>query len=105
MKHRLLVLQMATPVLAILFGMLSASVIILAIGRNPLDVYSVMVRFNLTRTDRLFSILFNTTPLIFACLAVSLSFRDSLCNIGVEGQYDIGEFCAALFRFSRRGLP
>src|SRR5947209_2770250 len=81
MKHRLLVLQMATPVLAILFGMLSASVIILAIGLNPLDVYAVMVRFNVTRTDSLFSILFKTTPLIFAGLAVALSFRVSLFNI------------------------
>ena len=105
MKHRLLVLQMATPVLAILFGMLSASVIILAIGRNPLDVYAVMVRFNLTRTDSLFSILFKTTPLIFAGLAVALSFRVSLFNIGVEGQYYIGAFCAALVGFSLRGLP
>src|SRR5437773_8779641 len=105
MKHRLLVLQMATPVLAILFGMLSASVIILAIGRNPLDVYAVMVRFNLTRTDSLFSILFKTTPLIFAGLAVALSFRVSLFSIGVEGQYYIGAFCAALVGFSLRGLP
>src|SRR5437870_12951435 len=105
MKHRLLVLQMATPVLAILFGMLSASVIILAIGRNPLTVYAVMVRFNLTRTDSLFSILFQTRPLVFAGLAVALSFRVSLFNIGVEGQYYIGAFCAALVGFSMRGLP
>src|SRR6266852_1792740 len=57
MKGRLLALQIATPLLAILFGMLIASAIILVIGRNPLDVYGVMVRFSLTRTDSLFSIL------------------------------------------------
>src|SRR5438132_630439 len=75
MKGRLLLLQVATPVLAIFFGMLIASVMILAIGRNPIDVYAVMVRFSLTRTDSLFSILFKTTPLIFAVLAVAMSFR------------------------------
>src|SRR3989454_5846842 len=105
MKGRLLLLQVATPVLAIVFGMLIASVMILAIGRNPIDVYAVMVRFSLTRTDSLFSILFKTTPLIFAGLAVAMSFRASLFNIGVEGQYYIGAFCAALVGFGLRGLP
>src|SRR5438309_8747040 len=105
MKGRLLLLQVATPVLAIFFGMLIASVMILAIGRNPIDVYAVMVRFSLTRTDSLFSILFKTTPLIFAGLAVAMSFRASLFNIGVDGQYYIGAFCAALVGFSLRGLP
>lgn len=105
MTRRLLVLQIATPLLAILFGMLVSSVIILVIGRNPLDVYTVMVRFSLTRTDSLFSILFKTTPLIFAGLAVAMSFRVSLFNIGVEGQYYVGAFCAALVGFGLRGLP
>src|SRR2546428_11130004 len=105
MTSRLLLRQVATPVLAIFFGMLIASVMILAIGRNPIDVYAVMVRFSLTRTDSLFSILFKTTPLIFAGLAVAVSFRASLFNIGVEGQYYIGAFCAALVGFSLRGLP
>ncbi len=105
MKGRLLALQIATPVLAILFGMLLASLIILAIGRNPLDVYGVMVRFSLTRQDSLLSILFKTTPLIFAGLAVAMAFRANLFNIGVEGQYYIGAFCAAFVGFSLKGLP
>lgn len=105
MKVRLLLLQIATPVLAIAFGMFISSIIILAIGRNPLEVFGVMVRFSLTRTDSLFSILFKSTPLVFAGLAVAMSFRVNLFNIGVEGQYYIGAFCAAFVGFSLRGLP
>lgn len=105
MRTRLLLLQAATPLVAILFGMMIASLIILAIGRNPLYVFGVMVRFSLTRTDSLFSILFKTTPLIFAGLAVAMSFRVNLFNIGVEGQYYIGAFCAAFVGFAIRGLP
>jgi simple sugar transport system permease protein len=105
MKGRLLALQIATPVLAILFGMLLSSLIILAIGRNPLDVYGVMLRFSLTRQDSLLSILFKTTPLIFAGLAVAIAFRANLFNIGVEGQYYIGAFCAAFVGFTLKGLP
>ncbi|MGH2435527.1 MAG: ABC transporter permease, partial [bacterium] len=87
MKWRLLVLQIATPLLAILFGVLIASIIVLAIGQNPLDVFGVLIRFGLLRSDSLLSILFKATPLIFAGLAVALSFRATLWNIGVEGQF------------------
>jgi simple sugar transport system permease protein len=105
MKGRLLALQIAAPLLAIFFGMLISSVIIIVIGRNPLDVYGVMVRFSLTRTDSLFSILFKATPLLFAGLAVAISFKAGLFNIGVEGQYYVGAFCAALVGFGLKGLP
>jgi len=105
MKGRLFALQIAAPLLAIFFGMLISSVIIIVIGRNPLDVYGVMVRFSLTRTDSLFSILFKATPLLFAGLAVAISFKAGLFNIGVEGQYYVGAFCAALVGFGLKGLP
>jgi simple sugar transport system permease protein len=104
-KTRLLALQIITPLLAILFGAFIASVIIFAIGKNPLDVYAIMARFALTRQDSLISILFKATPLIFAGLAVAISFRANLWNIGVEGQYYIGAFCAAYVGFTFHGLP
>jgi len=85
--------------------MVISSIIILAIGRNPLEVFGLMVRFSLGRTDSLFSILFKSTPLILAGLAVAMSFRVNLFNIGVEGQYYIGAFFAAYVGFSLRGLP
>ena len=105
MKGRLLLLQIAAPALAILFGMVISSIIILAIGRSPLEVFGIMVRFSLGRTDSLFSILFKSTPLILSGLAVAMSFRVNLFNIGVEGQYYIGAFFAAYVGFSLRGLP
>jgi simple sugar transport system permease protein len=105
MRIRLLVLQLVTPLLAIAFGALVASIIILAIGKNPLTVYTVMVSFGLTRTDSIISILFKATPLLLAGLAVAVSFRAMLWNIGVEGQYYIGAFCAAYVGFAFKGLP
>ncbi len=105
MRGRLALLQLLTPVLAIGFGAALASLIILAIGKNPLTVYAVMIQFGLTRSDSLISILFKATPLILAGLAVAVSFRASLWNIGVEGQYYLGAFCAAYVGFAVRGLP
>ncbi|MBI3998485.1 MAG: ABC transporter permease [Armatimonadetes bacterium] len=104
-RVRLTVLQMLAPLLAIGFGALVASGIILAIGKNPLDVYGLMLRFSLTRADSVAAIFFKATPLIFAGLAVALSFRANLWNIGVEGQYYVGAFAAAWVGFAIRGLP
>ncbi len=104
-RARLLLIQLLAPFLAIGFGALVASGIILAIGQNPIDVYALMLRFSLTRADSVAAILFRTTPLIFAGLAVALSFRANLWNIGVEGQYYVGTFAAALVAFGVRGLP
>jgi len=104
-RFRLGLLQILAPFLAIGFGALVASGIILAIGQNPLEVYGLMVRFSLTRSDSIAAILFKATPLIFAGLAVALSFRANVWNIGVEGQYYVGGFAAAWVGFTVRGLP
>ncbi len=104
-RLRLGLLQILAPLLAIGFGALVASAIILAIGKDPLEVYGLMLRFSFTRTDSIAAILFKSTPLILAGLAVALSFRANLWNIGVEGQYYVGAFAAALVGFTVRGLP
>jgi simple sugar transport system permease protein len=82
-----------------------ASGIIVAIGKDPLEVYGLMIRFSLTRSDSIAAILFKATPLIFAGLAVALSFRANVWNIGVEGQYYVGAFAAAWVGFAVQGLP
>ncbi len=102
---RLSLLQVFTPLLAILFAALVAAGIILAIGESPLQVYAIMARFSLTRIDSLAVIFLRATPLIFAGLAVALAFRANVWNIGVEGQYYVGAFAAAWVGFSVTGLP
>ncbi len=102
---RFFLLQIAALLLAILFGALIGSAILLAIHKNPLEVYGLMVRFNLTRADSIGSILYKATPLILAGLATALSFRVNLFNIGVEGQYYIGAIAAAYVGFAVTGLP
>ncbi|MDR7484157.1 MAG: ABC transporter permease [Armatimonadota bacterium] len=104
-RVRLGLLQVFAPLIAILVGALVAAGIILALGQNPLEVYAIMVRFSLMRIDSLAAIWFKATPLLFSGLAVALSFRASVWNIGVEGQYYVGAFAAAWVGFSIGGLP
>jgi len=49
--------------------------------------------------------LVQTTPYIFAGLAVALGFRSGLFNIGVEGQLFIGAACATYVGYAVTGLP
>ena len=49
--------------------------------------------------------LVQSTPYIFAGLAVALGFRAGLFNIGVEGQLFIGAACATFVGYAVKGLP
>ncbi|MEA4812169.1 MAG: ABC transporter permease [Anaerolineaceae bacterium] len=49
--------------------------------------------------------LVQSTPYIFAGLAVALGFRAGLFNIGVEGQLFIGAACATYVGYAIKGLP
>jgi ABC-type uncharacterized transport system permease subunit len=104
-KTKILLLQFLTPVIAIVFALLVSSMLILFIGKNPIEVYLMMVEFSFGRLDSIGAILFNATPLIFSGLAVAVSFRLGLFNIGVEGQYFMGAFFAAVVGFSFTSLP
>jgi general nucleoside transport system permease protein len=104
-KMKILLLQLLTPLLAVTAAVLLSSVMFWAIGKDPLVVYATMAEFSLGRIDSIAAILFNATPLIFSGLAVAVGFRVGLFNIGVEGQYFIGAFCAALVGFGITGLP
>lgn len=104
-KTKIVLLRLLTPVIAITFALLVSSLLILFIGKDPIEVYQTMVEFSFGRLDSLGAILFNATPLIFSGLAVAVSFRLGLFNIGVEGQYFMGAFFAAVVGFSFTGLP
>ena len=101
---RLLLLQIATPIVAVCAGGLIASTIILAIHENPLSVFAFMAAFNM-QASSVASILTSATPLIFAGLATAIGFQVNVFNIGVEGQYYVGGFAASLAAFGLRGVP
>jgi ABC-type uncharacterized transport system permease subunit len=98
-------LHIVAPVIAVFFSLALSSILFLAIGKDPINVYRTMLEFSFGRLDSLGAILFNATPLIFSGIAVAVSFKVGLFNIGVEGQYVIGALCASLVGFSFTGLP
>ncbi len=90
---------------AFLLAGLLGSIIILAYGENPLDVYRIVFEFSFNRPQDIASVLENATPLIFSGLAVAVAFKAGLFNIGVEGQYIVAMAAAAAAALGLSFLP
>lgn len=96
-KNRLnnLLRELTVPVLAILAGFLVGTIFIIAAGKNPLDAYSYFFLYVAGDAAKFGETLVSTTPLILTGLSIALAFRCGLFNIGVEGQYLIGQVASA----------
>lgn len=95
------------PVLAIVLAFASGALAILAIGSDPIEAYTSLVRGMVGSGDRIAASLGRSTPFIGAALAVAFAFRAGLFNIGAEGQLLVGATAAAWVGTwsSVRGLP
>lgn len=93
MKQRLS-LQLAAPVLAILFAILVSALILYLTGYSPGDVLSVIWNEGFDRR-RLVETVNRAGPYYVAGVAVAIGFKMNLFNIGVEGQYKMGALFGA----------
>lgn len=90
-----LILGLAAPALAIVTALAITSIIIGATGKDPFHAYQVMVDFG-SKADSQVWIINKATPYYLSALAVAIGFRMNLFNIGVDGQYRIAAFFAAV---------
>lgn len=97
------ILQGILPsILAILMAFIIGSVIIMLKGVNPLMAYGSMFKVAFYQTtakypfNGLAQTLVYATPIIFASLAVMISFKGGMFNIGVQGQMVAGGLGATI---------
>ena len=88
-------LVLAAPTLAIIVAVLISSVVLLISGNSPLTTFESMIEFGVD-PDSIIQILNKTSTYYLSALAVAIGFRMNLFNIGVDGQYRIAAFFAAL---------
>jgi ABC-type uncharacterized transport system permease subunit len=91
-------LSLFAPVLALVVALLISTVVMAALGVNPLQVFGVMLDFGDTPSQQItqFVVILNRAiPLFLSGLAVAIAFRMGLFNIGVEGQYRLATIIAA----------
>ncbi|MFC3578444.1 ABC transporter permease [Streptomyces yaanensis] len=93
-KERLL-LGIAAPLLAVVAALVVTTLVILATGKNPGDAFSEMVTYGFASDSQVY-ILNKATTYYLAGVAVAIGFRMNLFNIGVDGQYRLAAFIAAV---------
>lgn len=95
MRNRSFAIQLAFIVLPILISLVIASLLVLAVGNNPIEVFE-RVWEGAFRNSRSFSSVLNFwIPLVLVSMGLIVTFRAGLWNIGVEGQMMAGAIFAS----------
>ena len=97
--------QLRGPLIAVFLSLLVGALFIAGIGKNPFEVYWILISETLGSSYGIGQVLFKATPLIFTGLAVAIAFKAGLFNIGAEGQLIIGTFATAWTGFTFTFLP
>jgi ABC-type uncharacterized transport system permease subunit len=93
-----------SPVVSLLLAGAVSSIIVMALGENPLHIGSVMLSGSVGSLKSLANTLEEATPLIFTGLCFAVAMRSGLFNIGGEGQLVVGAFAAAWVGVKVTGL-
>jgi ABC-type uncharacterized transport system permease subunit len=88
-------LAIGAPVIAVIFAGLVSSVVLLISGDSPLHVFKVMLDFG-RQPEQLVTIVNRSTTYYLSAVAVAIGFKMNLFNIGVDGQYRLAAFMAAV---------
>jgi len=93
--------------IACLFSaLLVGSILILALGHNPVSVYAEMVNAAFGNRNRFNETVRLAVPLLGASLAVGMAFKMKFWNIGAEGQILVGGIAATYFAlFQYQNMP
>ena len=94
LNPRRIALTLAAPVLAIAVAFVITSLVLAAVGDPVGTVWKVLLDEPRPRT--LVNIVNSATTYYIAAVAVAIGFKMKLFNIGVDGQYRIASFGAAL---------
>ena len=82
-------LAVVAPLSAALVSILVSSIAVIATKKSPWDAYKTMWDYG-TQSSSLMAAVNIATPYYIAAIAIALTFRAGLFNIGVEGQLRIG---------------
>jgi simple sugar transport system permease protein len=82
-------LAIAAPLAAAVFSILISSLAVIASKKSPMDAFKTMWEFG-TTAGSLMEVVNTATPYYIAAIAIAVTFRAGLFNIGVEGQLRLG---------------
>lgn len=85
---------LVTNFLAIVLGLTASALMILFLGKNPIEAFGILFSSVIRDKYTFGEIFVKATPLIFAALAFAFTFKANLYNIGAQGQFYIGALIA-----------
>lgn len=88
--------KLANTVLPVFLAFLIGGIIIAVIGENPFTVFGIMLGKPLFTLKGFGNTLHYASPLILTGLAIAITFKANIFNMGVEGQLLLGGFFAGI---------
>lgn len=83
-------------ILPVILAFILGAVIIAAIGENPIETYGILIQKSLLTSKGFMNTLHYASPLILTGLAIAVTFKANIYNMGVEGQMLLGGFFAGI---------
>lgn len=97
--------KILNPIVFVLLGLAFSSILIIAIGFNPITVFSKMISYSFLNLRGINGSIKAGLPLMLCGLSVSVAFKMNLNNIGAEGQYAMGAILGGAFALFGPELP
>lgn len=88
--------KLINSILPVLLAFLIGGIMILLIGENPLKTYQLMLGKSLFTAKGLGTTLHYASPMVLAAIAIAITFKAGIFNMGVDGQLIFGGFFAGL---------
>ncbi len=105
MKNKNVILSSIYSVLLpIIIALFVGGIIIAVIGENPFKTYQVMIQKSLFSVKGILKTLHFAAPLILTGLAIAITFKANIFNMGVEGAAVLGAFFTGVVGFSITGI-
>lgn len=100
-RFNFILVPMAAGILALFVGAL----IILALGKNPIEAYVGMLQGAFGSPNAIADSLVKSVPLILVGVGICVAYRGGVINIGGEGQIVMGALFATITVLSLKPLP
>lgn len=97
--------RLITPLLSVLLAFLVSAMIIVLVGSDPVSAFQAMLAGAFGSQTALATTAVRMTPILFTGLAVAVSFRAGVFNVGAEGQLYLGAAFAGVVALAPLGLP
>jgi simple sugar transport system permease protein len=88
---------LVAPLLAVTLALAIGGVMILALGKNPIEAYGAMLDGAFGNVPSILRTLTRAVPLMLVAIGICIAFRGGVVNIGAEGQLFVGAISATAF--------